>query len=66
MRILALIVLVWLIIGAVAAWQRGYFTQTTQNCADAGTTVVTVIAGPLNYFGVSPKVSDCNVPKPSP
>jgi hypothetical protein len=24
-----------------------------------------VIAGPLNYFGVNPKVTDCHVPQPS-
>jgi len=27
--------------------------------------LVTVIAEPLNYFGVNPKVTNCNVPKPS-
>jgi hypothetical protein len=26
--------------------------------------VVTILAGPLNYVGVNPKV-DCHVPKPS-
>jgi hypothetical protein len=65
MRILTLVVVVWLVIGGVAAWQRGYFTHATQSCADAGTTAVTVVAGPLNYFGVNPKVGDCNVPRPS-
>jgi hypothetical protein len=66
MRIVSLVVIVWLVIGAVAAFQRGYFTNAAQNCASAGTTAVTVIAGPLNYFGVNPKVTDCNMPKPSP
>jgi hypothetical protein len=65
MRLVTLVVVVWLVIGAVAAWQRGYFTNATQNCASAGTTAVTVLAGPLNYFGVNPKISDCNVPQPS-
>jgi hypothetical protein len=43
----------------------GYFTHVAQNCASAGTITVTVIAGPLNYFGVNPKVTNCTVPKPS-
>jgi len=33
--------------------------------ADPGSVQNTVIAGPLNYFGVNPKVTSCNVPKPS-
>ena len=51
--------------GAVAAGQRGYFTHAAQNCASVGTIAVTVIAGPLNYFGVNPKVTNCHVPQPS-
>jgi hypothetical protein len=53
-------------VGAIAAYQRGYFTNAEQNCASAGTIAVTVIAGPLNYVGVNPKVTNCNVPQPSP
>jgi hypothetical protein len=30
----------------------------------AGTIVVTVVAGPLNYAGVNPKIS-CHTPQPS-
>jgi hypothetical protein len=60
-----LLVLVWLIVGAVAAWQRGYFIHATKNCAGAGTIAVTVIAGPLNYAGVNPKVTNCRLPQPS-
>ncbi|UAK35974.1 hypothetical protein K8O92_27315 [Nocardia asteroides] len=59
-------VLVWLIIGVVAAGQRGYFTERDQNCASLGTIAVTVLAGPLNYAGVNPKVNNCNLPQPSP
>jgi hypothetical protein len=55
----ALLVL-WLIVGAVAAGQRGYFDGTIGNCTKAGTIAVTVAAGPLNYAGVNPKV-DCTV-----
>ena len=65
MRVVALLVLVWLIVGAIAAFQRGYFTQAEQNCASAGTIALTVLAGPLNYVGVNPRVTDCNVPQPS-
>ena len=36
MRFVALLVLVWLIVGAIAAWQRGYFTQATQTVPARG------------------------------
>jgi membrane protein YdbS with pleckstrin-like domain len=65
MRVAGLLVVVWLIVGVIAVGQRGYFTHATQNCASAGTIAVTVIAGPLNYVGVNPKVTDCHVPQPS-
>jgi hypothetical protein len=65
-RLVPLVVLVWLIIGVIAAGQRGYFTNREQNCASAGTIFVTVIAGPLNYAGINPKVNSCHVPQPSP
>jgi len=58
------IVLLWLIIGALAAGQRGYFSGGDKNCAQASTIAVTIVAGPLNYIGVNPKVN-CNVPEPS-
>lgn len=65
MSLVTTLVIVWLIIGAIAAWQREYFKHTEPNCVSTGTTAVTVIAGPLNYFGVNPKVSDCKTPQPS-
>jgi len=65
MRFIGLLVIVWLIAGAVAAGQRGFFTHATQNCASAGTIAVTVIAGPLNYVGVNPKMTNCTAPQPS-
>ncbi len=65
MRIGTLLVIIWLAIGAFAAYQRGYFTGAPQvSCAKAGTVAVTVVAGPLNYFGVNPKIH-CRVPQPS-
>jgi hypothetical protein len=59
------IILIWLIIGAIAAGQRGYFADDNNtNCAEASTVAVTIVAGPLNYLGVNPKV-DCDLPEPS-
>lgn len=66
MRLGTLILLVWLIIGAIAAGQRGYYNSSDQNCAGLSTIAVTIIAGPLNYLGVNPKVEDCELPAPSP
>jgi hypothetical protein len=63
--ILGFIVLVWLLIGVVAAYQRDYFTTGETNCATAGSIALTVVVGPLNYAGVNPKVTDCNLPEPS-
>jgi hypothetical protein len=60
----AVIIVIWLLIGLIAAGQRGYFSSSQANCAQAGTTIVTIIAGPLNYIGVNPKVN-CTVPQPS-
>ncbi len=60
-----MVVVVWLAIGALAAGQRGYFGSEPANCAGAATVVVTVLAGPLNYLGVNPKVTCPTVPQPS-
>jgi len=63
--LIGIVIVVWLVIGAVAAYQRDYFgNDRAVSCKTTGDTVLTVIAGPLNYFGVNPKVK-CNVPKPS-
>lgn len=59
------VVIVWLLIGAFAAVQRGYFSDDREvKCRNAADTVLTIVAGPLNYVGVNPKV-DCKVPRPS-
>jgi len=63
--ILGVIVLVWLLIGVLAAYQRDYFRSSENNCATAGTIALTVVGCPLNYAGVNPKVTNCNLPKPS-
>jgi hypothetical protein len=65
MRLVSLLVLVWLVIGAIAAGQRGYYSGDDANCASFGTIAVTILAGPLNYFGVNPKVESCDLPEPS-
>jgi hypothetical protein len=62
--LLSVVLVVWLIIGAIAAGQRHYYRNSKQTCASAGTIVVTILAGPLNYAGVNPKVN-CHVPQPS-
>ncbi|SNV87694.1 hypothetical protein [Mycolicibacter terrae] len=59
------VVMIWLLIGVFAAWQRDYFRGSQTSCATAGTIAVTVLAGPLNYAGVKPVVSDCRLPQPS-
>src|SRR3954465_12764702 len=65
MRLGSVVVLLWLLIGVGACVQRGYFKSNDTSCAKTGTVVVTVLAGPLNYLGVNPKVHDCNVPHPT-
>jgi hypothetical protein len=65
-RIGMVLVLIWLLIGGLAAWQRGYFGgRKNPDCERASTIAVTVVAGPLNYVGVNPKVEECDLPKPS-
>jgi hypothetical protein len=64
MRLGGVIVLIWLIIWAIAAGQRGYYDSSSGSCAHGGTILVTILAGPLNYVGVNPKVS-CHLPSPS-
>lgn len=63
--IIGAIVLVWLVIGVIAAYQRDYFKGDSTNCVTAGNIALTIVAGPLNYAGVNPKVKDCKVPQPS-
>jgi len=58
------ILFLWLIIGAAAAGQRGYFSTTNLDCTSGATMALTIVAGPLNYVGLNPKIS-CTAPKPS-
>ena len=64
MRFGPVLLIVWLVIGAIAGGQRHYYDSSNTNCAKAGTITVTVLAGPLNYVGVNPKIS-CKTPQPS-
>jgi DNA modification methylase len=59
-----LILFVWLIIGAAAAGQRGYFSNMPSTCSAGATVAATMITGPLNYLGVNPQIT-CNWPSPS-
>ena len=63
--IAAILVIVWLVIGALAAAQRGYFAGGDASCATVTTIAVTVLAGPLNYLGVNPQVQCPELPQPS-
>ena len=63
--LIGLLLVVWLAVGALAAFQRGYFGDDRDvRCKETSDTVLTVAAGPLNYVGVNPKVR-CRVPQPS-
>lgn len=63
--VIGLVICVWLVIGAAAAAQRGYFgNDRALNCKSGADTALTILAGPLNYVGVNPKVQ-CKAPNPS-
>ena len=58
------IVLIWILIGAAAAGQRGYFSAAKFGCTQGATVALTIIAGPLNYVGLDPQIS-CAAPRPT-
>jgi hypothetical protein len=64
--VISVLLVIWLLIGLAAAVQRGYLSSNDNetSCAEVGTTLVTIIAGPLNYLGANPKI-DCDAPEPS-
>ena len=55
---------VWVLIGGIAADQRGDFAYGSLTCASVGEISLTMAAGPLNYQGVNPEVA-CTLPTPS-
>jgi len=65
MRIASVVLVLWLLIGALAAGQRGYFGSSPENCATLATVAVTVVAGPLNYVGLNPRLECPGLPEPS-
>ena len=64
MRIGSLVVLVWLLIGVFAAYQRDYFDGEVDDCNKVASIAATVVVGPLNYMGVNPQIT-CELPQPS-
>ena len=67
-RLIGILLVLWLIIGAFAAFQRGYFEDTKTNCSEASDIALNSVAGPLNYTGLNPKVGcpDVKVKTPKP
>jgi hypothetical protein len=44
---LGFLVALWIVVGALAAFQRGDFTEN--NCSTATDTLLAIVVGPLNY-----------------
>jgi hypothetical protein len=64
--LISLLVVIWLVIGVIAAFQRGYFGDDRDvSCKTFGDTALTIVAGPLNYIGVNPKIQCEDAPEPS-
>jgi hypothetical protein len=59
MHIGSALLAVWLVIGGIAAGQRGDY-KGPAGCSNFGTIAVTILAGPLNYAGVNPHIN-CSV-----
>lgn len=68
-RLIGILLVIWLVIGGFAAFQRGYFDDAQTNCSEASDIALNIVAGPLNYTGVNPKVDcadlDIDTPEPS-
>jgi hypothetical protein len=59
-------IVAWIIIGFIAAAQRGYInTSPHKTCQQAYTIAETMLAGPMNYWGITPNVTSCHTPEPS-
>ena len=50
MHIGSVLLVLWLVVGAFAAGQRGDYHGTVTSCSKAGTTAVTIAAGPLTTW----------------
>lgn len=62
MHIGSVLLVIWLVIGGIAAGQRGDYKHPV-NCSSVSTTAVTILAGPLNYASVDPHFN-CTTPQP--
>lgn len=62
--VIPMVAVIWLLIGAVAAGQRGYITLE-HDCPSFGSTLATIFVGPLNYLGVNPEIECPDLPQPS-
>jgi len=63
MHIGSVLLVIWLVIGGIAAGQRGDYKGPV-GCSRASTIAVTILAGPFNYAGVNPNIN-CTVQHPS-
>jgi hypothetical protein len=54
--LLFILIIVWFILGASAANDRGYFDSNThRDCDFVGSALLTVVAGPINFADVHPR-----------
>jgi hypothetical protein len=54
--LLMILVIIWFVLGASAANDRGYFDgNTNRSCSFIGSALLTVVAGPLNFAGLHPR-----------
>ena len=61
--IIGVILLVWLLIGVVAAYQRDYFKTAENNCATAANDCgLTVRRGSAELRRGKPQGTNCNIP----
>ena len=55
---LFILVIIWFVLGASVANERGYFdTGSDHDCTFIGSALLTVVAGPINYLGVTPRAA---------
>ena len=55
MHIGSVLLVIWLVIGAIAAGQRGYYSGPVSSCTAGGTIAVTILAGPAQLPGRQPE-----------
>lgn len=55
-NVLLILVIVWFVLGASVANDRGYFdAHTNRSCSFIGSAMLTVVIGPVNYLHVHPR-----------